>query len=865
LTCTTSFDAVTTDLQLEHLDPYRLPRTVVPSRYDIRLEPRLDTAAFSGRVRIIAEAVEATRVLVLNAEDLVVHGATVNGRPADAQLLPDTARLALTVSEPVGPGEVEVVIDFDGILNDKLKGFYRSTFTDPDGVEQVIATTQMQATDCRRAFPCWDEPDFKAVFGVTLVIDDGLTAISNGPEVGRRTLDDGRVEVQFADTMTMSSYLVAFVVGPLEVTDPIDVDGTPLRVVHLPGKGHLTGFALDIAAGALRWFQDYYGIPYADQKIDLVAIPDFAAGAMENTGCITFRENLLLVDPASATLAEQMLVADVICHELAHMWFGNLVTMRWWNGIWLNEAFATFMEVECEHHLRPEWRRWDVFSLERTMAFDTDSLASTRPIEFPVRSPQDCEGMFDVLTYQKGGAILRMLQQYLGVDRFRDGVRHYLATHAFANTETGDLWDAIERSVVATGGDEPVRRLMDSWIWQPGYPLVTASIDGSELVLDQQRFSFGDDTTDPATWVIPLHVRVGTTTHSVLLDGGPIRLGLDAVDAADSTIVVNAGGHGFLRVAYSSDLLGRLSGPALRDLDPVERYGVVDDAWNATVAGRVSAVDLLTLLRGFTDEDDLSVWQAIVGAFTGLSRLVTEDARDALRAHIRSTVGPALDRVGWEPDSGESERTGRLRGLLVVAAAVHGGDADAQARCRALAETARRDPDAVHPELQAAAITTLAATGDADTFDLLVEGFRTATTPQAQLRNLYSLAELPSADLIQRVCDFAFSGEVRTQNAPFLVNLCIAHRDHGAVAWRSVRENWEKANADFPSSTIPRMVSSVRLLNTPELEADVRGFFGEHGIPQATKTLEQILERQSVNVALRQREGATLSAHLTSG
>jgi aminopeptidase N len=394
---------------------------------------------------------------------------------------------------------------------------------------------------------------------------------------------------------------------------------------------------------------------------------------------------------------------------------------------------------------------------------------------------------------------------------------------------------------------------------------VTATIDGSDFLLDQQRFSFDGEVADPATWVIPLHVRVGATTHTVLLDGAPVRLPLDPFDAAHATIVVNAGGHGFLRVAYSPDLLGRLSGPALRGLDPVERYSVVDDAWNATVAGRVSAVDLLTLLEGFVDEDDLSVWQAIVGAFAGLSRLVTADARHALQSRVLATVTPTLDRVGWDPIPGESERTGRLRGLLVVAAAVHGGDTAAQARCRDLAAAALVDPDAVHPELLAAATTTLAATGDERTFDLLVEGFRTAATPQSQLRNLYALAELPSADLIQRVCDFAFSGEVRTQNAPFLLNLCIANRDHGAVAWRCVRENWAKANADFPSSTISRMVASVRLLNTPESEADVHAFFGEHGIPQATKTLEQILERQSVNVALRTREESALSAHLTSG
>ena len=251
----------------------------------------------------------------------------------------------------------------------------------------------------------------------------------------------------------MSTYLVAFVVGPLEATDPVDVDGIALRVYHVPGKGHLTGFALDVGAFALRWFQDYYGIPYPGEKVDLLALPDFAAGAMENFGCITFRESLLLIDPATSTHSEQESVADVVAHELAHMWFGDLVTMRWWNGIWLNEAFATFMEIAACDAFRPDWDRWTTFGLERSAAFEVDSLESTRSIEFEVRSPADADGMFDVLTYQKGGAVLRMLEQYLGEERFRQGVGHYLRQHAYGNTETSDLWDAIEE----TSG-QPVRR-----------------------------------------------------------------------------------------------------------------------------------------------------------------------------------------------------------------------------------------------------------------------------------------------------------------------------------------------------------------------------------------------------------------------
>ncbi len=279
----------------------------------------------------------------------------------------------------------------------------------------------------------------------------------------------------------MSTYLVAVVVGPLEATEPVMVprmdggDPIALRIVHVPGKGHLTDFGLDVGAFALAWYQDYYGLPYPTEKCDMLALPDFAAGAMENLGCITYRENLLLADPASATQQELQNLADVVTHELAHMWFGDLVTMKWWNGIWLNEAFATFMEIACCDAYRPDWKRWTTFSLERSVAFEVDSLASTRSIEFPVEAPADCDGMFDVLTYQKGGSLLRMLEQYLGEDEFRRGVSHYLSSHEYANTETSDLWDAIEEANPST----PARRLMDSWIWQSGYPLVSARLDGS--------------------------------------------------------------------------------------------------------------------------------------------------------------------------------------------------------------------------------------------------------------------------------------------------------------------------------------------------------------------------------------------------
>ena len=301
---------------------------------------------------------------------------------------------------------------------------------------------------------------------------DGELAISNAAELGRTPQGDGKVEFRFATTMKMSTYLVAFVVGPFDATDPVDVRGIPLRVVYPRGQGRLSEFGLECGKFGLEFFADYYGIPYPGDKCDLVAVPDFAFGAMENLGCITFREVLLLVDPTTTTQPELQRVTDVIFHELAHMWFGDLVTMRWWNGLWLNEAFATFAEMKCTDAFRPAWQRWVDFGLSRTAAFDTDATTKTRPIEFTVVSPTDAEGMFDILTYEKGAGVLRMIEQYLSEEKFRAGVRRYLLTHAYGNTETGDLWDAIE----AESG-LPVRAMADSWIFQGGFPLVTAELE----------------------------------------------------------------------------------------------------------------------------------------------------------------------------------------------------------------------------------------------------------------------------------------------------------------------------------------------------------------------------------------------------
>ena len=666
-------------------DPHRLGTDVRPVRYDLMLEPDLRAATFAGEVTIALLVSAPTDTITCNALELDILAASVTSGPLaepspiaviGVELDEATERVTFRLERVLPPGEAHLHIRFNGILNDKLRGFYRSTFVDAAGLEQFIATTQFEATDARRAFPCWDEPEHKASFAITLIVDEDLFAVSNATEVSRSPAPDriGRDIVRFDETIVMSTYLVAFVVGPFEATAPIDVDGTPMRVIAPRGKLHLTDYALEVGAFCLRHFTSYYGIGYPGDKLDLVAIPDFAFGAMENLGCVTFREILLLVDPDTTTQAELLNVTDVINHELAHMWFGDLVTMKWWNGIWLNEAFATFMEIHATDAFRPQWDRWTTFGLSRSAAFDTDSLSSTRPIEYPVVSPADAEGMFDILTYEKGAAVVRMLEQYLGEDRFREGIRSYLAQHAYGNTETTDLWDAIEAAT-----DEPVRRIMDSWIFQGGYPVISVDIvdDGRTLRLTQHRFGYAGDLGDGAgptpahddrtQWIVPLIFSQRSATDGVitfervLLDRPSMDIAL--VEPA-TWIFMNTEGTGFYRARYAPDLRAALITHAQSDLSPIERYGLVDDVWASVLAGDLEAHDFLDMADAFTDETDLSVWQRLIAGLGALDRIVDGEARSTLRARVRAILTPAHDRLGPEPRPDESDRDGALRGVL---------------------------------------------------------------------------------------------------------------------------------------------------------------------------------------------------------
>jgi puromycin-sensitive aminopeptidase len=839
---------------------YRLATTVVPHRYRLELTPDLDAATFAGDAVIDVTVNQAVDAITLNAAELDIASAELtetSGRTLTStgvDLDEEEERATIAFPETLTPGPATLHLTFTGILNDKLHGFYRSTFTDDAGVEHLIATTQMEATDARRAFPCWDEPDTKAVFEVVLVVDEDLAAYSNGPVIEETPAPNHKKRVAFAPTMVMSTYLVAFIVGPLEATSATDVAGVPLRIVYPPGKANLTPFALEVGAHALRFFTDYFGIPYPADKLDLVAIPDFAFGAMENLGCVTFRESVLLVDPDQAARTELERVADVICHEIAHMWFGDLVTMKWWNGIWLNEAFATFMEVLAVDAFQPEWQRWVSFGVEREAAMAVDGLHSTRPVEFPVGRPEEAQGMFDVLTYQKGGSVLRMLEQFLGPDVFRDGIRDYLTTHRYGNTETADLWDALERS-----SGRPVRDIMDTWINQGGYPLVRVGEDGS---LAQAPFSYRGDPGGAigSAWKVPVLLRSLQDA-----DPDPVPVLLNGTGAAPPGTVddrlVNAGGSGFYRVSYPTATVERLAA-GLGGLAPLERYNLVSDAWAAALSGQGPLPDLLRLAGALatSGERDPSVWSVILGALGMADRVIPDDDRPVLQQAIRTLLGPLAAELGWDPRPDDTERTPPLRSSVLRTLGTIG--ADETVRAEAARRFAAAPGTPLHPDTESTVLDVVATTGGEAEYEAYLARYRNPSTPQEENRYLYALASFDDPELADRTFDLAMT-EVRTQNAPFVIQSLVVNRETGPAIWHRVTEEWDAMVAKFPSNILPRMLDGVRVLCNPaSLAAEVTDFIESHPLPAGGKSVEQILERLAVNVAFAEREGGRLAASL---
>ncbi len=854
----------------------RLSGSIIPESYKLKIEPNLTAATFKGEETIELRLLEVVEEIVINTAEIAITSAVLRSTDGKAyhlsvSLNEDAQQTTLRVDDKAAAGHYILDLEFNGILNNKLRGFYLSTYIDAEGKKQHIATTKFEPSDARRAFPCFDEPHFKATFQISLLVDQELTAIANTKLISEEVLAGGKKLMHFAPSIKMSSYLVAYMVGKFVSSNAVNSNGIEIRIWTVPGKEHLCDFALRWAKDSLDYFEKYFEKSYAGDKLDLIAIPDFASGAMENFGAITFRETALLVDEARATLPEMKRVAEVISHENAHMWFGDLVTMSWWNGLWLNEAFATFMAAKAVDKLMPSWKFWESFNIEKAGAMRIDGLHSSRSIEFPVATPEDARAMFDVLTYEKGCAILRMLELYIGEEVFRQGCSIYMHKHAFANTETNDLWSALQDAVDKAGLSIPVGKMMDTWVFQQGFPLISVSAQGDNSVtLSQQAFRYLKDSQFPTaenTWYAPVWIRTvdgtstGETVHALASAKDSCKLSFAA-----NCIVANAGGKGFYRIKYEGKLLNDLLNK-LDSLTASERFNLLADLWAATLAGEVKAADYLGYLEKFTSkETDVNVFQVALGSLSYLRRLANslgEEKRENFKRKVSRILTPALERIGWEGKTGEDAQAAELRSSLVSMLGTIGDERTLET-ARSLWIDYQQDSKSLDPNLLPAIVDSISANGDATLYEKFLELKASAKTPQEESRFLFALANFKQKELVERTLKSSLDGTIRVQDAPQMLRALLYNTAGGIQAWDFVKTNWDDIVARLPLQGIIRLCDGITALVNPELEADIDAFSAKLKVKGNEKALSQNLETLKIANRFLSRERDALNTLLSS-
>jgi puromycin-sensitive aminopeptidase len=841
---------------------FRLPPDVRPTRYRAELAPDLGEGRFDGRMDIELLLARGRKEIVLHGIELELGRveARASGKTIPAERIEADAEsqtVTLRFAEEIPKGDAVLEVAWKGRFSPGLRGLYRAG---------PVAVTQFEAADARRVFPCFDEPAFKARWAISVSrVPQGAAAISNGavekddPQGTDRT-------VRFAETPVLSSYLVALCLGELAASDPVTVRGIPIRTWAVPQKKALTSFAQDCAGAVLPLLEDYFAQPYAYGKLDQIGVPDFEAGAMENAGAITFREVALLLDPATAPLNIQKRVAEVITHELAHQWFGNLVTMVWWDDLWLNEAFATWMAYKIVDRWKPGWRVWMDFEVGKGAALHLDALKSSHPIRAEVRNAEEAGESFDAITYEKGGAILRMIESWLAEDRFREGIRLYMRRHKEANATADDLWGAL-----ADASGEPILELANGWIRQVGYPLVSLATRGTKVTLRQRRF-FSDpearENGSPTRWLVPVVLRIGTASGTqerrelIRLPEQEIDLGVEP-----SWVLGNAGARGFYRVAYEPEDLRRLIA-ALPQLASEERMTLVADQWALVRAG-APAGPFIELCEGIVKtERDHVVLDEVVSRLSWLEhRGVSDPDRPLFHDWLRRLFAPLAAELGWDAKGGEDDERRLLRAAVLRALALVARDPNAirEAQERYRSHVGAR-PRPLDPNLLDLVVAAAARTADRARFEELRKRAGDELDPAAKRRFLLALAMVEQPDLVSPAVELSLQDDVKMQDFASYAGALLANRATREAAWQLVQGKWSEVRkkADSPM-LLRRLVESLGALPERQHLEQIERFLGAHPIEGARQAIAQTLERLRMDVALRERlvreTGAWLRAH----
>ena len=868
-----------------------LSAAVIPKNYNLWISPNLENFIFNGKVFVSIDICETVREIVLHAADLEIKAADVtvlfNSNSLsvvcqEVRFNQEAETVTFIFAEDLPVGNALLKIHYTGVLNDKNAGFYRSKYTAADGQTKYLATTQFEATDARRALPCWDEPARKATFDVTLIVPNNLVALSNMPVQEIVPLANSDLQIiSFGRTPIMSTYLLAFVVGEFDFVETHTNNGTLVRVYALPGRSDQGKFALDVGKRSLEFYNSYFDIPYPLPKLDMIAIPDFASGAMENWGLVTYRENALLIDEANSSIASKQRVAEVVAHELAHQWFGNLVTMEWWTNLWLNEGFASWMANFVMDKLFPEWDIWTQFlSDDYNDAMSLDSLRSSHAIEIPVGHPNEISQIFDAISYSKGASVIRMIHDFIGADAFRAGMQIYLKRHAYANTITEDLWNALGE---ASG--HPVQKIMDSWIKQAGYPLVKISRnDQNNLVLSQKRFlASGEDLSEVESaqqWQTPLVLEFndsGKNYYEKIVLSADTEINESTKVFSSLTqerkqvfsplarlenkfLKFNSGQVALARVNYLPEQWQALAEAIRRGkLVPADRYGIISDALALARAGHMSTGQLINLISSYKNEDNHTVWMAILGALGALNNIL-EETSEGLRfaSFARSVLAPIAGKLGWTEVASEFHTTKLMR-THILSAMGNYGDLDIIAEAKNRFRSHVSNLQVADPNFRPVIYGLTAKYGSKVEFDAMVEMYRKETFQEEKARLLGAFGKFASPDLLPAVLEYAFnSGDVRHSDFIYVAGSMGSHANGRRIAWKFLTDNWEIINERYSGGGLKMLGRIIALVcdgfaRTKDAEM-VEQFFANHPAPSATRAIAESIERISVRASWHERD-----------
>ncbi|VDM46294.1 unnamed protein product [Toxocara canis] len=863
----------------------RLPELAKPSHYTITLAPDLGKFTFDGQETIDIDILKSTNHLKLHSSEINVKNASLvladGSELKNLSVQYDKRWTTITLNFPkeVNPQKAKVSLEFVGELNDKMRGFYRSSYKDAEGKERYIASTQFESTYARLSFPCWDEPIYKAKFDISLIVNEDLTALSNMNAISE-TKANGKKTVKYATTPLMSTYLVAFAVGDLEYIEDKTKSGCTMRLYTVPGKKEQGKFALELGTKAIDWFNDWFGIVSPLPKIDLIAVPDFSMGAMENWGLVTYREVAVLVDEAKSSTRQKSRVALVVAHELAHFWFGDLVTMKWWTDLWLKEGFASFMEYMFVGANYPEFKIWLHFvNDELAQGFSLDALKSSHPIEVEIDNPNELDEIYDSITYAKSNSVNRMLCSYLGEEAFQKGLRIYLNRFKYGNAVTADLWDAHSE---ASGQD--VKTLMSSWTKQTGFPLVsvTQRIDGKKriLKLSQTRFiADGSKDEQNLLWQVPITISTSADPTKIkqkmLLKDREQEFTVEGVEP-NEWIKLNAGTTGFYRVDYPSDMLKALiKDISSKRLPVVDRFGITDDLFALVRAGRTSASEFLSLLAASVNEDEYTVWGALDAGLSALVNILSRASDPQLHSRfnkfIVKTLAPVGKRLGWEKLPGEDSQVPMLRALILGRLARSGDEATIKIARQKFEEHINNKTE-LHPDLRLAIYGVIGRCDGEKGAEKLKQIFETVGFGEVERHCIIAMSQTSEVPLLKSFFKYAVEdGKVRPQDLMLMFYSARSTKVGQDFIWSYFKDHTKillgkfggvnsslfqhcfKASADGQCSSV--------------VAADVENYVRTHLDADSAKTLDrttrQITESIRLNEQLLKRSELSIKEYLT--